>query len=200
MTGDLTADSVRSLLVQPEGLHLEFKRDATNADQLATIVTAFANTDGGTIVLGAEPSRAVGLAHPGVVADFARQTVDRVHPPLEVAISDVEVEDGRHVVVIQVPKGDRFPYLADGRIVERRGDRVAPITSERVTASLTPLGVNESGRIAGAIAEQSETVERLTSEMQGLNARLSWRGQLPMQVGMVGLGIVLTKAFDYIVG
>ncbi|MGX6643214.1 AlbA family DNA-binding domain-containing protein [Legionella pneumophila] len=44
------------LLKQPEGKTLEFKRDLSSPSNILRTITAFANTAGGTLVIGVEDS------------------------------------------------------------------------------------------------------------------------------------------------
>lgn len=56
----------QSLLTRPEGKTLEFKRDLSSPDRVLRTLVAFANTAGGTILIGVEDKtrRVLGLADP----------------------------------------------------------------------------------------------------------------------------------------
>ncbi len=94
-----------------EDLHTEFKAWPVRPDDLATALTAFANTDGGQLILGvSNDRRVVGVAD----TDKVMQTLDQVayqncEPPLTIVQETLEVEDV-WVVVVSVPKGDQRPY------------------------------------------------------------------------------------------
>lgn len=94
-----------------EDLHTEFKERPVHPDALAATLVAFANTDGGQLILGvAENRRIVGVDEP----DAAMQKVDQVslhncEPPLTVVQETVREGDAI-VVVVNVPKGDQRPY------------------------------------------------------------------------------------------
>ncbi len=94
-----------------EDLHTEFKAWPIHTDDLANSLIAFANTDGGQLILGvADDGRPVGVEDPAA----AMQTVDQVaynncRPPLTVVQETVQA-DGATVVVVNVPKGDQRPY------------------------------------------------------------------------------------------
>lgn len=78
----------------------------------AADLVAFANTDGGQLLLGIDDRREiVGVED----ADRVHRQVDNValnncEPPVTVVQELVATEDGRQVVVVNVPKGDMRPY------------------------------------------------------------------------------------------
>jgi len=95
-----------------EDLHTEFKEWPIRPHDLAASLVAFANTDGGQLILGvAEDRRVVGIDDP----DAVMQTVDQIAyqncaPPLTVIQETVQTGEGKTVVVVNVPKGDQRPY------------------------------------------------------------------------------------------
>lgn len=95
-----------------EDLHTEFKAWPINALSCAETLTAFANTEGGELILGVNKERQlVGVPD----ADRAMQWVDNIayqncEPPLTISQQALPVADGQTVIVVHVPKGDLRPY------------------------------------------------------------------------------------------
>ena len=118
-----------------EDLHTEFKEWPVHPDQLAAALVAFANSDGGELILGvAEGQRVVGVEN----SDAVMQKVDQVayhncEPPLTVLQETVQAPTGHTLVVVHVPKGDRRPYRT------RRGVYYVRTTSGRRQASYQEL-------------------------------------------------------------
>lgn len=99
-------------LRRPEGKTLEFKRDLSSPDGLLRTVVAFANTAGGTILVGVEDgTRHVrGIADPLALEErIASLITDSVAPRL---LPDLEVLTYRktHVVAVQVHPSDMRPH------------------------------------------------------------------------------------------
>jgi len=94
-----------------ENLHTDFKERLDSADELAKDLVCFANTDGGQLIIGvAKDQRVVGVSDP----DAVNRLVDNVafnncEPPVSV-VQEVLYDDGKKVVVINIPKGDQRPY------------------------------------------------------------------------------------------
>ncbi len=95
-----------------EDIHTEFKRPEINNPDLARSLVAFANTDGGQLVLGVANDHSVaGIAN----TDRAMQRVDQIaynncEPPLTVIQETVTAPGEPVVVVVNIPKGDQRPY------------------------------------------------------------------------------------------
>lgn len=95
-----------------EGLRTEFKEWPVHPDDLAASLVAFANTDGGQLILGVSESREIkGVQDPDRVArDVDNVAANNCEPPITVIQETLRREGGGTVVVINVPKGDMRPY------------------------------------------------------------------------------------------
>lgn len=107
----LIETSLASLITQGENNAVEFKSAQVNPDSLARELVAFANSQGGVVLLGVEDSgKITGLPddkdYEEWVMNIARENVI---PALDVAVSWYVHED-KNVLLIQVPKGPDKPY------------------------------------------------------------------------------------------
>lgn len=107
---DLT--ELRERIARWENLHTEFKQRLVHSDDLAASIVAFANTDGGQLILGVSESREiVGVEDPDrVTRDVDNAATNNCEPPITVIQETLQPEAGRTVVVVNVPKGDMRPY------------------------------------------------------------------------------------------
>ena len=117
-----------------EDLHTEFKEEAAHEDDLSAALVAFANTDGGQLVMGVSKTKQiVGIRD----ADKVMQRLDQIsvnncEPPLTIIQETVATENGI-VIVVNIPKGDQRPYRTN------RGDYFIRATSGRRRASRQEL-------------------------------------------------------------
>ena len=105
-----------------ENLHTELKSWPLNPSSLAETLIAFANTDGGQLLIGvSDNGQLLGVAD----VDAVMRMVDNVaynncEPPLTIVQETVNNEAGRAVVVVNIPKGDQRPYRTNqGRFMIR---------------------------------------------------------------------------------
>ncbi|MFA5785862.1 MAG: helix-turn-helix domain-containing protein [Actinomycetota bacterium] len=101
-----------TLLKQPEGKTLEFKRDLSSPDGVLRTIVAFANTAGGIVLLGVEDEtrRMVGIADPLSTEErLANLVSDSICPPV---IPDIETLPWRrtHILAVRVYPSSTTPH------------------------------------------------------------------------------------------
>ncbi|MFQ5505877.1 MAG: ATP-binding protein [Planctomycetota bacterium] len=150
------------ILKRPEGKTLEFKRDLSSPDGVLRTVVAFANTAGGTLLLGVEDKsrRVRGVADPLALEErLANLISDRIAPRL---VPEIEILPWRRTQVLAVqvhPSSSRPHYLKrkslDGGTYVRVGS-----TNRLADAEL----IGELGRFARGEAFDEQPMPGLDSE------------------------------------
>ena len=105
------------LIANGENSGVEFKRDALRPEQLAREIVAFANLQGGRVLIGIDDD--------GTVSGIGRDDLERwvmdtvfgrfVHPMLLPFYEEVAWGDGRRVAVVTVTQGSTKPYVVRHR-------------------------------------------------------------------------------------
>jgi ATP-dependent DNA helicase RecG len=110
----ITVEALRQKLRSGEDSYTEFKERIDNTESVAGEVVAFANTEGGWLLVGvSDKGDVVGLANPTQTAtQLAQICRENVLPPILPLIEAVEVE-GQVVVVLEV-RGPHKPYRTKG--------------------------------------------------------------------------------------
>ena len=107
------------------------------AKDIGEVLVAFANADGGTLIIGAEDDgRLSGITYPDdriqVLLDAPKT---HVHPdtPISGAKCQVVSIEDKTVLVFEVAKGTRYIHLtSDGRCLQRRDTETVPVSSEQI--------------------------------------------------------------------
>jgi ATP-dependent DNA helicase RecG len=110
-------DELLQRILRWENLHTEFKEWPVSNHDLAAALVAFANADGGQLVLGVrDDRRIVGLSAP----DAVMQRIDQVayqncEPPLTIVQETIQIPSqvAKPVLVVNVPKGEQRPYCTN---------------------------------------------------------------------------------------
>lgn len=131
------------LLVNGESSGIEFKRDDIRPEQLAKEIVAFANLEGGRILLGVEDDGTLsGLHRPDTQEWVLNVFRDKVFPMIIPYYEEVDV-DGIRIGVATIPRGISKPYVVrnNGReeIYIRMGNR-SEIASREQQARLFSIG------------------------------------------------------------
>lgn len=158
-----------------EGPRLDYKlalpANKGEKKELARDVAAFANAYGGYLIFGIREEEGVARELVGVegdpdrnVTDLENAIRDRTEPPVEVQTVAVPLENGRHILVMEVPRSLNAPHMADGRFYRRSGRSSAPM---------------HYMDIRRAFAEQGDAVRKLRERLS------RWIGDLERGYGPV---------------
>jgi hypothetical protein len=135
---NITFGDVESFCLQmnPEGYRLDYKGEWPN--DLSKLVSAFANTLGGLILLGVAADKKnnvpiwppQGLASTiGIQERIIASCRDQIYPPIRPLISPVLPNPhaaGIDVVVIRVDESPEAPHAVKGKVYERTGNQNYP--------------------------------------------------------------------------
>lgn len=181
---------LQTLLQQGPGPRLAFLPGAS-PDGLAETLVAFANSEGGTVVLGLD---AGGAARGGLVDEEAegalRAALSRCRPPVRTHWQQQETRNGP-VVLLQVERSSELHVLADGRALvrHRRENRpLGPAELELLVANRS-LGEFETGEVPGSAREDldEEIIEEYLEKRRQRNPHgaLFAKNRLLEQIGAV---------------
>lgn len=123
-------NDLRRLVRAGEHLHLEFKRKANHPDKIIRELVAFANTEGGTLLVGVDDDGTIyGSKYP-IEDEYAlRQSINRhVSPTLPVTISQIGVTARRSVLVFEVSESLQKPHRVQEANAKRAYVRVRDMT------------------------------------------------------------------------
>ena len=109
---------IKDLITGGEGLKLDFKFCISDSRKIARTLSAFANTEGGTLLIGVRDNGSIA----GVRSDeevYMIETASRLFckPEIPVIVRHHNI-DGKAILEVKVEKGNRRPYKAkndDGR-------------------------------------------------------------------------------------
>src|SRR5690606_20512367 len=103
---------LRRLVALGEGQCLEFKRKANFPDKIVREMVAFANSEGGTLLLGVgDDGELAGLKHPEDDAHVVRKALLRCRPKLDVQEEFISLGNGRTIIRYLIAEGQRKPYF-----------------------------------------------------------------------------------------
>lgn len=205
--GDVVTGTPMDLLTRPEGRTHEYKRDLSSLRSVLKTLVAFANTAGGTLVVGRDDGGTVtGLSDPDDDAErLANAVADGIAPALLPDIETVQSGD-RTLLVVHVARWPGPFYLkADGpekgvyvRLgsTTRRADADAVAEMRRADASLafdqSPcVGAELADLDVAAIRRAFKTVGRTLdlAELQSLGLVVRYgKARVPSNGGIILFG------------
>ena len=124
----MTPDDIKRLAAMGEGAYLEFKNRVPRPERIAREVIAFANTDGGKVLIGVDDDGTV-LGVKDAHEEFYSLQVavaDRILPAIDLRFEPIRISRTREVLVVHVPASPDRPHVlvpdrrADGTLPKRR--------------------------------------------------------------------------------
>jgi hypothetical protein len=181
-----TAEDIRRLLREGEGPHVEFKRQFTNDQSLARNIVAFANSGGGTLIIGASDD--------GSVLGLDRDELKRAYSGLKRIASSLLLAplyatgtaeiDGKMIVYLEIreaPESARPIRLATGDAVERYGSTTITVTETR-----TKVAPSRSMRVFVAMSFRNEEEPALVDYFEAMQ-RAAVATKLPIELVRIDL-------------
>ena len=157
---------LQSLINEGEHQQQDFKYRVSDAQKLAKSVSAFANTDGGRLLIGVRDDGNMSGVRSEEEIYMMHQAAYRYCRPEASIKFDTYHVDGRTIVIATVPISDKRPICAineDGK--ERAYIRIA---DENIVASPVHLAIwRESQKVQGTMMTYTNTVRKLLDAMQG---------------------------------
>ncbi len=155
-----------SLIREGEHQQQDFKYRVADACKLAKSVSAFANTDGGRLLIGVrDDGNLSGVRSEEEIFMMHQAAYKYCRPEASIKFDTYHVE-GRTIVVATVPPSDRRPVCA----LDEQGHKRAyiRIADENIVASPVHLALwRESQRPQGAMLTYDDTMRQLLDAMQG---------------------------------
>jgi len=142
----MTLQEVKALAAKGEGLKIEFKKKAAFPEKIVREVIAFANTEGGDLLIGVDDDGTVSGQRYIEEEIFVMERAVRelIFPPLAVEIFSVKLSEKKGVAIFRIPKSsDRPHYLRD----KDRKQAFVRVHDRNVQASREVWEVLRKGRV-----------------------------------------------------
>lgn len=146
----MTLDDVKRIVARGEGQHIEFKRRVPTHERIAKEMIAFANTGGGTVLIGVNDDGSIVGVKDSEEEEFSlRQAVSsHCRPAVRWRSYRVPVTNKRDILVVTVPRSVLKPHFllpggGDGQTAYIRIDEMSVEASPETVALLRSETSNE---------------------------------------------------------
>lgn len=138
----MTWEEIITLLEQGEGQSVEFEKQVPSPEDIARDMVAFANSDGGKIVLGLDDKNKhlLGIEIGDGFKDWVKELAEKRCTPRIVPQVEVLDRGGKKVAVIEVHEGDEKPYKTDDICFIRDAGESRPARDEEEKQITNPWG------------------------------------------------------------
>ncbi len=139
---------ITQLLEQGEGQHLAFARSNIKPDDLAEMLAALANAQGGTLLLGLGRGRKLeGVTDQGATIAAVLDAGMACTPPLILAVPQIVEHTGLLLLLVTIPAGMPHVYSVRGKYLRRVGAQNEPIPPDALRRLLLERGTTSWERL-----------------------------------------------------
>ena len=135
-----TKKEIIEIISQRENSAVKFKDDAVRPESLTKEIVSFANTTGGTILIGVDDNGEISgtSKQEEWVMNIAR---NNLNPAISCEATDFLIKD-RRILVVDIPKGKNKPYQTlDGKFYIRVGSTNRQATKEELSRLFQQAGL-----------------------------------------------------------
>lgn len=193
---------LQNLIQEGEHQQQDFKYRVDDACKLAQSVSAFANTDGGRLLIGVrDDGRLAGVRSEGEIY-VMRQAASKYCQPEASIKFDTYHADGNAIVIATVPPSDKRPICAQDE--EGHSCAYIRINDENIVASPVLFALwRESQKPQGAMLTYNDDIRHLLDIMQGQQTlnQIVRRSRLPRPKVITLLSRLIrfgTAKWDYV--
>lgn len=113
---------LKKLVRQGEGTHLEFKLKANHPEKIVREAVAFANTEGGLLLIGISDEKVIkGLKFADEDEYVLTQAFDKYcSPKIQYTIEKMTVRDEREILLFHIPQSNKLHYVIENFETGRR--------------------------------------------------------------------------------
>lgn len=108
----MTYRDLRKLVSQGESASLEFKRKVAHPEKIVRELVAFANTNGGQLLIGVSDNGEIpGVKFPEDEIYLLNKTIEELCKPIfEYQIEEIELNEKATAIIYNIPLSDRRPH------------------------------------------------------------------------------------------
>ena len=163
---------LQSLIREGEHQQQDFKYRVSDAMKLAKSVSAFANTDGGRLLIGVrDDGHMSGVRSEEEIYMMHQAAYRYCRPEASIKFDTYHVE-GRTIVIATVPPSEKRPICAVGDDDKSRA--YIRIADENIVASPVHLAIwRDAQNAQGTMMTYTDTVRKLLDAMQGQRLTLN---------------------------
>ena len=189
----MDTSQLKMILQQGEHATVEFKDRLSSNRNVAVLLSSFANSLGGNIIIGvADNGKVLGVSDPEAVTSRIGQVcANLLAPSLSVKTETIELND-RAIVLVGVPQSSSAPHSVSGEYFIRKGSYSHPATInqvqqliyDRAQASHDPLDVLKIQ--ISQLLQQNHDLSKRFKESQ------SWRSKIVDMLIGAAIGAVVS--------
>lgn len=128
---------MKALVKQGEGIQIEFKLKAAHPDKIVREIVAFANSQGGTLLVGISDDQQIkGVKFVDEEEYILTKAIAAYCvPPIPYRLHRIPIGDERHVLALFIPSSDQKPHYVRQDVQQQTGKAYIRVADKSIQAS-----------------------------------------------------------------
>lgn len=165
----MNIESISDLIMRGEGDELELKINLRDSGLLARLISSFANTKGGKIIIGVKENGELVGVNTSIIKRIFDSALKKISPIPKTSLEFIQ-SDNKDFAVIQIEKSIS-PIIAEGGFYIRKDTLTHPISPEDISFAIKSFPKKlDNEDLYKAIAKQTEIIEKLREELKENNS------------------------------
>lgn len=200
----MTIRELHRLIRKGESQTVDFKKTVTRADKIAKTMVSFANTKGGTLIIGVlDDGRIIGTNSQEEAYALRQAAEHHCRPPVQLSFFEVEDELQQPVLLADIAESTHKPHEAlskngEWRAYIRMHDK-SVLASKELLLQLKKGVVGERGALGKeglAVVSFLQKNERITAKILAQLINISDRRAKKLLIGMSQDGWLFSHGFE----
>ena len=172
----MNTEQLKQLVAHGESATLEFKERISTNKNTAIIISSFANSFGGTLLIGVTNKRKIrGVQNPEeITARISKIAINEIDPSVQISTELIETNN-KFVIRVEVPQSRYGPHAIQGAYYHRRGEFSGIMSPKELQNEIEQIA-SESENEAQELKHQiGQLIKQNDKIYQNLKKAQSWK-------------------------
>ena len=181
-----------------ESQTVEFLPEKVDPLVLAKVISAFANTEGGVVLLGVNDPNTIGGVEPVSARALIEKALKMLNSPDVVTFDIQEIRIVLNVAVIQVKKSNHLVFCDSGAYI-REGEKIRVMHQEEIRATIGSSS-NSLESLSVVLEKQTLIIESLEKTINTLRSEIAEGNSLQSKIKDHLLGATIGGIVGIVIG
>lgn len=172
----LTSEQLSDILKAGENIHIEFKTGRLLPQAIAKVIAAFANTDGGRIIIGYNEFHQSTCGYTAEDKSIVERSVTQLDPIPKVSVYELTYNDNS-VLIVDVEANRRELTFLNGALYTRVGDTVRVMNDVALKSAYSTRSLSPEKAVYQEMAKMNTKNDALQQEVEKLQKQLEEHNQ-----------------------
>lgn len=172
----LTAEQLSDIFKDGENVHIEFKMGKLLPQAIAKVIAAFANTDGGRVIIGYNELHHSTCGYTAEDKNIIERSIEQLDPVPKTSVYELTYDENS-VLIVDVEANRRELTFLNGALYTRVGDTVRVMNDVALKSAYSTRSPSPENAVYQEMAKMNTKNDALQREVEKLQKQLEEHNQ-----------------------